>query len=88
MLNRIVCVPKYLLLIVDSFAEHHPDTPNRCSEGGFLMLFLLQSNGLTCSLLLQQLHLGDIVISVEIAQWRAEERGQILLGEIRIFTVG
>lgn len=35
-----------------------------------------------------QLMLGDIVISVETAARQAEERGHILLDEIRILLVG
>lgn len=42
----------------------------------------------TCSIFLQQLQLGDIVISVETAQRQAGERGHTLLDEIRILMVG
>jgi hypothetical protein len=37
--------------------------------------------------LVQQLQLGDLVISVETAQRQAEERGHTLLDEMRILTV-
>jgi ssRNA-specific RNase YbeY (16S rRNA maturation enzyme) len=40
-----------------------------------------------CFVFLQQLQLGDIVISVETAQRQAEERGHTLLDETRILMV-
>jgi ssRNA-specific RNase YbeY (16S rRNA maturation enzyme) len=50
-----------------------------------LMLVMLPD--VFCFVFLQQLQLGDIVISVEMAQRQAEERGHTLLDETRILMV-